>query len=451
MFTVNFFVLQADNNGTVSPIEQTNATETSLQHLSEDCLLEIFSSSSLTPLDFCSLAKTCKRFKQITQRVFPRDYKIVVGAKSDYYAREYKFQSKDYSASQQSVQDVGRVLTNFGSYLSALTLYDNDPIVTNLVAQYCDDGSLLAIEVFALETIEDLRVEFSKIFQRLLTLSINGAYSEQRLDGSTAIQLNFDSLVELKVMYVSRCSAILENTFPKLERFSFQPLDFQGYDTLLNFIGRHKDLRAIAWLTSFSLDFRNDFVSAIGNSCKELEELTLRNCQKNAILDFSQLHGLTKLKMLDVEISLNDYNQLVTLLQALKSLEIVKISTETVRDELVAALSQLQNLRELHFISCYFTSTLWPMLPGLTKLRLVNNEFFKTDLLNMISQLKDLEELEIYSWGYAFVLKESTYLKIVRIVEERSNELTLKCRFEFDERFVNNGSENLKVKLIKLK
>ncbi|XP_037027673.1 uncharacterized protein LOC119068247 [Bradysia coprophila] len=437
---------QEDNTDIALPMEVIpNTTCTNLVQLNDFCLLEIFSKNCLTPLDLCSLAETCTGFKRITQAVFPREFKIVVGPKCDYYTREYKFQSKNYSRDHISQEDVKRILTNFGSFLSILTMHDSDPIVTNLVAKHCDDGSLKRIEIFAIRIIEDLRVEFEKIFQRLMAISFHGVYTEHRF-GVADIQFKCDSLLELEVVYMDCCNAILKNTFPKLERFCFKQSNDEGSDTLLKFIGRHKHLRALEWHTGFSISFRDDFARAIGNSCKELEELTLRSCQNDKTLDLSKLHNLTKLRMLDFEIFSDVNNQLVTLLQALKSLEIVKISNMDVKAEVVDALSQLQHLYELHLIGCSFSSIPWPMFPRLTKLRLINHAFTTKEFVNIISQLTNLEELEIYDWDSNYLLSEKLYSKIGKIVDQRPNELTLKCRFRFGENFLKYQ----KIKLIKL-
>lgn len=411
-----------ENNEPVSPI-----TATSLYQLNDDCLLEIFSSNCLSTLDLCSLAETCTRFKRLTQGAFPREFKVIVGSECGYNnTREYKFQSKNYSSSS-SVNDVVRILTNFGSHLSALTMHGNDSTVTDVVSKYCDDGSLKRMEIFDMGIIEDVSVKFKKIFYHLEALSFNGAHKDHEGLRGTNIPLNCDSLLELEIMCVNGCSAILSNTFPNLERFCFQQYHIGETDIVLEFIGRHKSLRALEWHTGFSIIFRNNFARAINNCCKELQKLTLKSFQRNNIINLSELRGLTKLTMLDVEI-LHENHQLSELLPALKSLEILKMSNMMVEADVMDSLTELKHMRELNLVGCTCRYNLWPVLP-LTKLRLIDHTFFKSEFFELIPQLPNLEELEIYSWETDFVMSERLYAKIGEIVNQRPNELKLKCRF----------------------
>lgn len=83
--------------------------------MNDDCLLEIFSIKSLTPLDLCAIAETCKRFQQITQRVFPTKLKLASDC-------GYWLETKHYSEGNHTEWDVRRICYIFRPCISELYL-----------------------------------------------------------------------------------------------------------------------------------------------------------------------------------------------------------------------------------------------------------------------------------------------------------------------------------------
>ncbi|XP_037027830.1 uncharacterized protein LOC119068367 [Bradysia coprophila] len=459
MLHVNFYVFhfyhqakllsrqQTDDN--MLPINVTNTTGTCLHHLNEYCLLDIFSSNSLTLLDLCSLAETCRDFQRITKRVFSRELKMVVGP----HARRYSFQAKNYSIRSKAAKDIRRILKNFGSYLTELKISRNDPIVTDSVIKYCRAGTLGRINICGKsgkKMIEDLTVKFEAIFKRLLALSFNGLYTKYQL-GDTSVQLYCDSLLELKVINVNADAyrSILNNNFPKLVRFELMISNFDVTHALIEFIGRHKSLRSL-FLCVKSICIHDDLMVAIGNNCKDMQVLTLFSSElENFIsLDLSKLHCLTKLRTLDVACCLQNQIQLVALLKALKSLEIVIMWHIVLTFEMVDALSQSQKLRELHLVGFIVKIPPWTILTQLKKLHLDNaqGQLCAADVIDIVSRLVNLEELTIINRSESDELTEKVYSEIVNIVERRPNVLTLKSNFR--QNFLENCDVNRKVQLI---
>lgn len=430
-------MFQTGNNVTVLPIETTNAIN--LQDLNDDCLLKTFSSNLLTPLDLCSLAETCVRFKQLAQRVFPRYLQF----QGDYNG--YKFVSKNDVANYTTQRDAKRIFKIFGSCLSTISMHWDDLTAVSLVAKHCNGGVLSVLKIHQFGINEKRGVKLAPIIRQLLVLHIATSSIGMKLD------ISGDSLIELKIAKVEGCDEIFNNTFPNLERFTFEDNDYNGSDAL-TFIGRHKKLKTLD-LDSKCIYRMYDFAHTIGNDCKQLEELTLRKFSSLHIaLDFSNQTGPTKLKMLDVNLGFKYYSQIYALLQTFKSLEIVKLSSGLFREEarsVLVALSELPNLRELHLINCWYKHTQWKLLSRLKKLCLVDSflPFPTIDLLKIVRGLANLDELEIRN---PYSLSEEELSEICEITERRTNVLTLKYKFDFSEDFLKNCNEKARINLIKL-
>lgn len=430
------------------PVELTNKTGTYLQDLNDYCLLEIFSSDLITPKELCSLAETCKRFKQLTQRVFPKKFGIEC-CRVD----KYKFQltTKDYDWGYFTVRGVERILKNFGQHLSTLTLRDMD--VAKLAAKYCGDVTLRRLQIYKLESIEGLAVCLNTIFQRLPALTVDCCDFRKDV---TSNDLNCDSLIELEILYTLGCDAVLKHTFPNLERLTLNGYATFGTDyinILFDFVRRHRQLKAIklAGLCDEGLCDRVPLLSVINNCCKELEELTLEcflNWETSTIV--STMENFAKLKMLDVEFACcSKYSHIVPLLnQGLQSLETIKImSAFKMSRHFFDALSQQPNLRELYLTYCPIKNVPWTKLTRLRKVYLHElSEFNTTDLLNIVRDLINLKILECYVDHV--VLNEEVYLDIVKIVQPREHVLTLKCYCNFNPS--EKCDESQKVKTIKL-
>lgn len=427
--------------------EVLQTTRPYFQDLNEYCLLEIF--ARLEPKDLCSLADTCARFKQITQRVFPKEFEISIG----YYGRKHSFTSQKHWVAHLTTQDVERLLTNFGQCLSTLSILENDSVVMDAVAKFCGAGTLKRMHIHTVYNTEDLKVKFKSISERLLALSFNGEYVKS-LHDVKSLNLNFDSLVNLEIMDVKRIDAILLSTFPKLERFIFRDYYCEDSDALLVFLVRHKNIRCLDM--GVAVEFSDAIAKAIGNNCKKLEELTLRNFCPRTSFDYGKLRNLSKLKMLEVDIGLASFSnfiqpiQLAALLQTFaNSLEIVKILiVPEDPGEVIEALSQMPNLRTLSLKDCSYGPIQWTKLNQLTKLHLTTSKanFCRPeDVLNIVTQLVHLRKLKIKP----FVMTEDVYTEIVNIVELRPNVLKFKCGYSLRKRFLRNCDENQKFELIK--
>ncbi|XP_037027676.1 uncharacterized protein LOC119068249 [Bradysia coprophila] len=389
----------------LSLAELPNSTRTKLYDLNDDCLLEIFSSNSLSQEDLCSLAETCRRFKKLTQLVFSKEF--------DIKGLRFDFQSRNMIRDDETT--TYRILKNFGSGLTTLSICGVGPVV-NSVSKYCEAGTLKRLEFRSINVADSFAVALKPIFQKLHTLHITYA----PIECSENVFVNCDSLTELEITSTPNCSAILKNTFPNLKRFSigrserFQDYfsladldEFTNSDTLFTFIGRHGCLKVLT--LNAGCVYRNcNFTDVIGKSCTGLEELTLRNFYSyDSPSKFTQLQGLTKLRMLDIDVRLINPKQFKSILTALKSLETVKLSRMCMFDvgivHVLPSLSKLKNLRELHLIKCRRGIAIasnhpisWTMLSQLKKIHITeSNSVSRYSTAEILNQLTNLEELVV--------------------------------------------------------
>lgn len=442
---------QTDNNILEFRMELTSTTGSYLQYLNEDCLLEIFSSSSLTLMDMCSVAETCTRLKAITQRVFPKKFCIECNN-----CGTYKFITKN-SSTVKTREEIERILKNFGHYLHTYSSRGEDAVIMNAVSKYCNDGSLKNLTLCEMDCTADLLVKLKTIFQWLFTLSIRECNVR---DDITALTLNFDSLTELNVIVVEGCDAILKKTFPKLERFRFSDAVYviERGDILAKFIGSHPLLRSLHMDRCY-LSSRNDLGDTIGSNCNELVELTLRNVYRHKMpVTFSKISNMKRLKMLHMGIDPTEFDNLFSLLSTLKSIEIVKVSREYSTSNILSLvgvqlinrpiLMELKHLRELHLIGCCKSRQLpWAMLSHLRKLYVFDSTC-PAELPYIVDQLKNLDELEI--GDLKSKLSEEDFAQIVEIFKGRPKVLTVKCRMYLNKN-LKNCDENCNVKLINLR
>lgn len=181
--------------------------------LNDDCLIEIFSMKSLSLMDVCSLGETCKRFQQISQCVFPKNCSIEM-TKKDHY--DVVSTTKFLNSKKRPSQDIERIFKSFGSFLTEVSIVEQSTFVLNLVSEYCVENLENLMLHSCTIPIVILSVKMEPIFKRLQTLDLR--YVDIECD--QALFADLDSLVELSVWYVENCSVILENIFPKLERFT---------------------------------------------------------------------------------------------------------------------------------------------------------------------------------------------------------------------------------------
>ncbi|XP_037037774.1 uncharacterized protein LOC119075441 [Bradysia coprophila] len=438
-------VNQTDN---MVPIEMTNKTGTNLADLNEYCLLDIFSCDYLTPADLSSLADTCKRFKQIAERVFPKQFGII---SEKYLIGRETSDSKSKYFRQKSIESI---LKNFGFRLSTFKLDETNEDVVSLIAKYCSKVHLTRLEIHGMKSIEGVRLQLQSIFNRLLKLSVNNCDFR-----GTSPDITCDALIELRITESTGCGPILTKTFPNLERFIYRydsmwsKISDDNTSIIVAFIENHRHLKTLQLIGS-SIYCNSELVDAIGNSGQELEVLTLQSLMRPKIsFDVPNLLSLPKLWRLDLDINFENYNQIIALLQASPVLREVKLYFEVeIPVQVFDSLAQQQHLRELILYYYSFDRIDWSMLTQLRKLVLFTlvSKFGPVDLLKIVRQLTNLEELRVddYKGSDAFLLSERDFDRIVRIVERRSNVLTLKCRHEF--KLSENCEKNRKVKLLKI-
>lgn len=426
-------------------IEMSNTAGMHVQDLNEHCLLTIFSNDALSAMDLCSLAETCKRFKRLTQRAFPKEFGIArTGYSDDIYFFGSNKRSKFYNE-----KDVERILRHFGFRLSTLSINESNQTVVDLVAKHCGNVTLKRLEIHGMKGTEQLQLK--SISQRVLGLSFMGCDFFV-----TPSHICFDTLIELELINSIGCTAILEKYFPNLQRFIFRCYlrstdNSDNSSPMTAFIGRHKCLRLLT-LSGSEKYYNSELIDTICQ-IEDLEELTLRWVKK----PFHIFHrmSLPKLKQLDVNISFDNYNQVIALLQASPSLERLILSClDDVSPHVFEVLSQMQNLSELTLAFYPFEHIPWKMLTKLKKLSLfahVRANGASENFLNLIRELENLEELEFYATGDGFVLSESDFAEVVRMVEPRPNVLTLKCDYidNFDDMNMSKNCDE-KVKLINL-
>lgn len=407
------------DNGIVTPIELTNLIGTHLNHLNEHCLLEIFSDPALTLIDLCSLANTCKRFKQIIQRVFPRKFSIRLNY------RGCNFISKRYSQNGMEITDVERVLQNFGARLTTISIYRWDKSFVNLIAKYCDKITLKRLAIHMDYQYQEVLVHCWDLLWPIDRLVILNIY------------LKVDAWLRL---------AVSRHTFPNLEQFFFHRPEsehqIQSRDTIeselfLKFIERHKGLKMLT-LRMNIMYCHNKFVETIVSSCSKLVELTLRGLHILPDEDGFNLESMPKLKTLTFSSKHHELH--IALLQASTSIETVKIPD--VRCASVGtydALSQVQTLRELHLSRGNFMDVPWTKLTHLKKLYLRESaiNFDGNHLANIIRELTNLERIEFdnnHSTVLSFELRANEFDEIVKLVDQqqRKHVLTVVCQFNFN-------------------
>ncbi len=399
----------------------TNANGTNIRDLNEDCLLELFSTKSLTLMDLCAVAETCTSFKQITQRVFTKELKIRIQYNYEYGGWLYSLESKYHLEVERTLCYVERIFKNFGPCLSHICIHGNnsEPVVLDLIALHCK-GTVKTLKIDSLTIREILAVKLKPIFQRLVELDLIGM--DIKVDKS--IFANCDSLTELKISGLSNCDAILWNTFPKLKVFSFQLST--GTTLFLSFLQRHNSLKTLNFNGNVTDRCNPIFWQTIGSSCRGLEELIIKLvCDKK--LDFSQLQSLKKLSLF--LLCYSDVIKYVELSQALKSLESLTIDrVQNAGLEFFEALSSMKNVRELNlkFDGGSPECTHWTLLSHVTKLSISRPTFENHVVAKIIKQLTNLVEMTILK-DYFYIMSEKEFFEIIKIVERREHILTIKC------------------------
>lgn len=175
-------------------------------------------------MDLFSIADTCKRFKQIVQRVFPKDLKIYIyiGGDGNYNVSSRKYLQSKYRPSQ----DIERILKNFGSPLSEFSIEDDrsdELFLWNCVTEYCVD-TLEELEMFSLEISAVSAVKSKPVFKRLQLLLLCSC----TIVGDQAPFADFDSLVELKLGYLKHCNLVIVDSCNELDTLTLNLGDIRA-------------------------------------------------------------------------------------------------------------------------------------------------------------------------------------------------------------------------------
>lgn len=468
--------------------------------LNDYCLLDIFTSDSLTATDLCSLAETCERFKQLAERAFPYKFSILRDWSENY-------SEPDISNVTGEKEDIDRILKRFGSRLDEFAIDDTNLHIVELVAKYCGNVTLSRLEMhgitddddirtrhvggsalwnvrewaqrqrkrFSLEKLkknrffrfhrrgqshssppvasgpEDIIVQLKSIFQRLLALDVSSF--DFSIMGNN---LNCDSLTYLKITGSNGIVALLENNFPNLLELEIEEkgvrnniaggIDITG--AVSDFIGRHTGLNHLA-LSGASMYCNNELISTIGNSCENLDTLFLENLKNPEIsFDISKPLSMPQLTELNTNINSKNCNQIIALLQASTSLEMLGLfSMQEIPLRVFDPISQLKHLRELLVCFKSYRTVPWTMLTQLRTVALHGYDEIAADLSNIIMELPNLEHLIFYCTKCPdLLLSEEDFNHIAKRVEQRPKDITLKCKRNFD--LPSNWNKNHPLKLV---
>lgn len=387
--------------------------------INDHCLLAICSVKSLSLMDLCSLAETCTRFQQIIRRTVPKGICIYVNLNQSYDVESEKY----LHSTNLPHDDIERIFKYFGPFLSAIDICDEPSLfLLNMVTEYCVNtldsltiigsiGSLINIPAV-------LAVKLKPIFKRLQRLDI-GNVTDKTLFAECA------SLTDLKFNDEKNCGAILGSIFPKLEQFSYTNLEFdeQALINTTTFFLRHTSLKTLVLNIPFVKSGRRVLLEVIGNSCKELKELSLNMWFRNP--NTRSLQSL----------------------QGLRSLSTLHLICSPCCPDL-KFVSTLTKLRELHLCS-YFLPKDFSQFDLLSQLKtLIIEDNFPgafVYVVDIVRRLINLQEFTVLKEN--FVLDEETFSKIVATVKCRPNILTLKCKFNFVLNLQNCG-DNHNVRLL---
>lgn len=398
------------NDERKSSIEITNASGTFLHHISEDCLLEIFSVKTLSLMDLCSLAETCTRFQQTTKRIFPKELNIsILEIKSEEFF--YVTSGIDRrSMKKYKACDIERILKIFGSTSRAISI-ENFPhcgiekatnFVLNLVTENCADN-LNSLKINCMKIDNILTVKLRPIFKRLQKLQLDHI----PISVDNELFADLDSLIELHVSQRLFTSNIMKIIFPKLERFTsvwpdfgFAPImEHQPFST---FISRHTGLKALTLQISLVESGRANLMQEIGKSCKELVKLSLR---------IGKLDSTCLLQM-----------------ESLKNLECLELYHASCED--FTFIAGMIKLRELKLFNCSLPEVhKMDILNRLTTLEISPKRCTRCfiDVIGIIVRLQNLEK-----FNYCSEIDEETFDEIIKIAKGRPKVLTLGCYFNFD-------------------
>lgn len=320
---------------------------------------------------------------------------------------------------------IKRILNNFGQFLSSVSV-DGGSCASKCdllgwVAEHCKNN-LQRLSIHNDHFTPWNTIKVKPLFQQLQQFHLELI----TMNYDAKLFVGMDSLVDLKVCWVENCHSILENTFPKLQRFSYgknlvvresvsMPFKQQNVVTLASFFARHSKLKAVDVRFDCEELCTKIVLKTICAYCKDLEKLIFR-C------------GLV--------------NQ--TVIQYVQQLKLLRsLSLERVLLENLDVFRQLKELKELKFQYSVLPTDArsFDSLAHITKLFISLEDFASIDLAAVIERVTSLEEIEIQN----FILDEETFYNIVKKVTGRPMTLTLRSDHKFQATNVNQ-----KVKLLQI-
>lgn len=391
-------------------------TATNLESMIEDCLLEIFSFKSLTVMDFCSVAETCRRFQQIVQRRIPKRIHISDCLNGVYDVR-WQHLSRKYTESE-----IERVLNNFASVVRELRLADFEtPHLVKLVFDKygCNLAILKIYDSFIPEMTTTKLTKLTKLQLEDVVIAPNASFAR------------LTSLVELRMARVRNGKAVLLNYFPRLKYFTYngsirRPRTFlftkwlarlygnrskvaDSSKVLVSFLQCNRTLKTINLILDDFADKDLIVLKEIVNSCRQTDVLRV-NCGKIVYTDFIEPIKSSRCR---------------------GYLELSESSCKYVN------IFSHASFRSLCLYNCDLPQPgQFSSLAHLTKLEL---EAFQSplmlDVVGIIGQLIYLEVLNINLrlvwYGAPFILDEETFENIVDVVKGRQHILTMRCKTKF--------------------
>lgn len=393
-----------------------------IQAVADDCLLEIFSFLSQDIMDLCAVGETCKRFRSIAEHVIRKNFCFHMAYQPCITQYSFVWGTSNYKSNNHI--NVERIFRNFGTCLVQIVvfIYENEEgFVMNLVNKHCRD-ELKILSINRLSNAEPT-VELKPVFQRVQKLHFQFVFIEE---GTTFFR-NLDSLVDLNVDFVKNCNTILENIFPRLEKFSYcknkvviesqmsysGEQDVQSLEKVLTFIKRHSALKALNMRLSCDQNCWTVIMQTIASNCTKLRELQIN--MKNSF-EYSRFTSVP-----------------FKSLQKLTSLKAIRLNN--VSFDGFEVFCNLLNLREIVLEDCYLPKDCnqFVFLAQISRFHLMENYWNRSsvmveiDVVGIIKQLIKLEELVIFGLREMFILNDAMLVQIADLVRERPKVLTLKC------------------------
>lgn len=390
-----------------------SASTTTVLHLNDDCLLEVFKYLNLQ--DLCSVADVCCRFRKNAQDQFSySDFKHI-GFRNDFY------QSSE--TDDQKLVQTSRVLRNFGAYIKSVYNVNGGG---DYFTEYRSKYHMRTIELMSLHCSESL-IELDLVIYnmtiaigtilrpvlanlRKLTLR-EGLFSDLFL---STLPLWTPELRELRFMHMCNrrgelkviCFDGLRQSWPKLTKLTLFDVDFVKNEDIDGFLMRNQQLKEIEIVNCRNIDDR--IWQSIATHVPLIEAIRFNQCIPTNVCNVKHLNQLTRLRSLDLSTSLKDSADYLTSAVcvvgaaqiAIEKLNLSKVDFSKGSAQFVDGISKLKHLKSLRIdkttgLAAPDICKICKSLSQLTKINLIGNELSLTfdNLLEMIRYLDKLETL----------------------------------------------------------